>query len=347
MPFFSDGLSDYFGINGGQGASYFGNRGPAPPSGSFLGTPSEFGGPDHPNVFASLSSVFGTGECSTVLNSCCVAQGGAAYVCQATTTEFAAWVLSATNVAWSAPAPYTATTLIGEICGATCALGTDNLPFNGEAFVGFDGAYLEAEDMDGESWNDPFTMTWTAVSGSCPGTLAFSGKFAMGNFRNIDSSDYLIVRASVDGAAAATILELRGNGDGSNNAFAVDTDGDGVGDGAQLTMHAQTLYAYIPGAMSSSVVLSVTLKVDNVNEEIAMDDLKIYCGPSVAISSPPPSTAPPSPSPPSLGPPPPSPLPPGAAVPPSPSPPSLRPPPPSPTPSQRRASREQRETKYW
>ena len=200
-------------------------------------------------------------------------------------------------MSWSAPSPFTNTSLIGEMCGVTCTFGTDNLPFNGEAFVGFDGAYLEAEDMDGESWNDPFTMTWATVSGSCARTLVFSGKFAMGNYRNIDSSDFLIVQASVDGAAAATILELRGNGDGSNNAFAVDSDGDGVGDGHQLTTHAQTLAAYIPGTMSTSVVLSITFAVNSGNEEIAMDDLKITCGPTVHSPPllPPPQSPPPPP----------------------------------------------------
>ena len=203
MPFFSDGLSDYFGINNGQGASTF----------------SGFGG-----------------------------QGAAA--------------------------------------------ANDNLPFNGEAFAGFDGAYLEAEDMDGEDWNDPFTMTWATVNGSCAGTLVFSGKFAMGNYRNIDSSDFVDVQVSVDGAAAATVLELRGNGDGSNEAFAVDSDGDGVGDGEQLSTHARTLSAYIPGTMSTSVVLSITFAVNGVNEEIAMDDLKITCGPTVMHSPPPPRSPP-------------------------------------------------------
>ena len=300
VPFFSDGLSDYFGINNGQGTSYFGNRGEPPSiSGSpseFLGLPSEFGGPDVPNAFASLSTTFGSGECTTVLSTCCASIGGAVNVCKATAEAFAAG-LAVEGLSWSAPSPFTNTSLIGEMCGVTCTFGTDHLPFNGEAFVGFDGAYLEAEDMDGESWSDPFTMTWATVSGSCARTLVFSGKFAMGNYRNIDSSDFLIVQASVDGAAAATIIELRGNGDGSNNAFAVDSDGDGVGDGHQLTTHAQTLAAYIPGTMSTSVVLSITFAVNSGNEEIAMDDLKITCGPTVHSPPllPPPQSPPPPP----------------------------------------------------
>ena len=70
-------------------------------------------------------------------------------------------------------------------------------------------------------------------------------------------------------------------------------------------MNAQTLFAHIPGAMSTSVVLSVTIAVTSANEEIAMDDLKLFCGPAV-----PPSPSPISPPAPSPSPPPPSPSPP-------------------------------------
>ena len=258
MPFFSDGLSDYFGINNGQGASTF----------------SGFGGQAGPCVDDDATAIAavkaglnvdisGCSDIKALMGYCSMSLGAmtAAEVCPCS-------------------------------CGPGSAAANDSLPFNGEAFVGFDGAYLEAEDMDGESWNDPFTMTWATVSGSCAGTLVFSGKFAMGNYRNIDSSDFVDVQVSVDGAAAATVLELRGNGDGSNNAFAVDSDGDGVGDGEQLSTHARTLSAYIPGTMSTSVVLSITFAVNGVNEEIAMDDLKITCGPTVMHSPPPPRSPP-------------------------------------------------------
>ena len=96
------------------------------------------------------------------------------------------------------------------------AAANDSLPFTVEAFAGFDGAYLEADDIVGEGFDVPLTMTWANVSGSCAGTLVFSGKFAMGKMRYIDSSDFVNVQASVDGAAAATVLQLRGNGDGRN-----------------------------------------------------------------------------------------------------------------------------------
>ena len=256
MPFFSDGLSDYFGINNGQGASTF----------------SGFGGQAGPCVDDDATAIAAVKAGLNVDISGCSDIKALMGYCSMS--------LGAMTAA--------------EVCPCSCGPGSaaraanDNLPFNGEAFVGFDGAYLEAEDMDGESWNDPFTMTWATVSGSCAGTLVFSGKFAMGNYRNIDSSDFVDVQVSVDGAAAATVLELRGNGDGSNNAFAVDSDGDGVGDGEQLSTHARTLSAYIPGTMSTSVVLSITFAVNGVNEEIAMDDLKITCGPTVMLSPPPP-----------------------------------------------------------
>ena len=127
MPFFSDGLGDYFGINNGPGASTF----------------SGYGGPG-------------------------------------------------------------------------VAAANDSLPFTVEAFAGFDGAYLEADNIVSKGYDVPLTMTWANVSGSCAGTLVFSGKFAMGNYPQIFSDDFVNVQASVDGAVAATVLQLRGNGDGRN-----------------------------------------------------------------------------------------------------------------------------------
>ena len=88
--------------------------------------------------------------------------------------------------------------------------------------------------MDGESYTPPFTMTWPAVSGTCAGTLVFTGKFAEDGSDHIDAADFIAVHASVDGAPAVNILEFRGNGGINilfNGAFAVDSDGDGIGGG--------------------------------------------------------------------------------------------------------------------
>ena len=67
----------------------------------------------------------------------------------------------------------------------------------------------------------------------------------------------------------------------------------------QLSTHARTFSAYIPGTMSTSVVLSITFAVNTANEEIAMDDLKITCAPAMIDSPPPPPLPPMLPLPPS------------------------------------------------
>ena len=178
--------------------------------------------------------------------------------------------------------------------------GTDNVAYDAEAYVGFIGAYLEVEGEPPRRqrlrFNPPFTMTWATVNSACAGTLVFSGKFAGGNFREVERSDYIRVQTSVDGAEPEIILEFRGNGDGKrDNVFAVDTfdawygSRDGTGDGVELTMNAQTFVADIPGRMTTSVVLSVVIKNTGEDEEIAMDDLAINCRPDPL---PPPSSSP-------------------------------------------------------
>ena len=150
--------------------------------------------------------------------------------------------------------------------GTGPSAGTDNVPSGAPAYTGFNGAYLTGEDLDGEGYNPPFTITWPAVSGACAGTLVFAGKFAEDGSRSIDADDYIIVQVSVDGAPPATVLEFRGNDlDRSNGAFAEDTNGDGVGDGTILTLAAQTFQRNIPGTMTSSVQLMVFVRTGSSN----------------------------------------------------------------------------------
>ena len=103
----------------------------------------------------------------------------------------------------------------------------------------------------------------------------------------MEFDDFIRVQASVDGAAPVTVLEFRGN---SNNRLAVDTDLDGIGDGVALDLAAARFTANIPGMMTSSVVLTVSLRTTAHNEQLALDDIQLLCGP--LYDSPP---APPSP----------------------------------------------------
>ena len=191
---------------------------------------------------------------------------------------------------------------INNGAGASCfsSACTDDPPSGAPAYTGFTGAYLEGEDLDGEGHSIPITLTWPTVSGSCAGMLVFSGKFAEDGSNHIDITgntnfppDFVKVEVAVDGGSAATVLEFRGTqrlASGYNGQFAVDTDGDGVGDGVVLGSAAQTFTRAIPGTMGSSFTLSVTLNVNAGNEEIAMDDFTVQCGPPLPPSPPPPPT---------------------------------------------------------
>ena len=173
-------------------------------------------------------------------------------------------------------------------CSNTTWVGTDNAPADVPAYVGFTGAYIEAARIhgggDGFNSASPFILTWTA-SGSCSGTLVFSGKFAEAAGGNMDYDDFIRVQASVDGAAPVTVLEFRGN----PNRLAVDTDLDGIGDGVALNLTAATHTANIPGVMTSSVVLMVSLRSTFSNEQMALDDIQLLCGPRYDSPPAPPS----------------------------------------------------------
>ena len=174
-------------------------------------------------------------------------------------------------------------------CSNTTWVGTDNAPADVPAYVGFTGAYIEAARIhgggDGFNSASPFILTWTA-SGSCSGTLVFSGKFAEAAGGNMEYDDFIRVQASVDGAAPVTVLEFRGT---PTKGLAVDTDLDGIGDGVALDLAAATFTANIPGMMTSTVVLIVSLRSTSTNEQMALDDIQLLCGPRYDSPPAPPS----------------------------------------------------------
>ena len=192
---------------------------------------------------------------------------------------------------FNCPVPVTFPTYGSSYCAApTNWVGTDNVPTGAQTYMGFTGAYLEATRVHGggAGWfsASPFILTWSAT-GTCPGTLVFSGKFASRS-SGIETDDYIRVQASVDGAANATVLEFRGS---PADQLAVDTDMDGIGDGTALSLTAGTFTANIPGTLTSSVVLSVALRTSSNSEDIAVDDVRLMCGPAVMSPPPPPSHA--------------------------------------------------------
>ena len=190
---------------------------------------------------------------------------------------------------FSCPVPVTFPTYGASYCPAPYP-GTDNVPTNAPTYAGFTGGHLIASRVHGAGagWfsASPFILTWSAA-GSCPGTLVFSGKFAEAGNQQLEPDDFVRVQASVDGAAPTTVLEFRGGA--PSRRFSVDTDMDGIGDGASLASTAATFTANIPGMMTSSVVLLVALRSTSNNEDVALDDIQVVCGPTIVSPPPPPS----------------------------------------------------------
>jgi len=174
--------------------------------------------------------------------------------------------------------------------GSTAA-GTDAMPLGVPAHTGFTPPFLVACDLDGEGHQEPFTLTWSPVDISTCTALSFSGKFAEKPGSHIDATDFVKVQVKIDGGAAQDVLAFHGNGDGSNEKFAVDSDFNGFGDGIMLTLATQTFRAPISGT-GSSLVLMVSVKVDAGSEDIAMDDLQVLCSGGASLPSP----SPPAPS---------------------------------------------------
>ena len=116
--------------------------------------------------------------------------------------------------------------------------------------------------------------------------MVFSGKFAESASGGIEHDDFIRVQASVDGAAPVTVLEFRGT---PTKGLAVDTDLDGIGDGVALDLAAATFTANIPGMMTSTVVLMVSLRSTASDEQMALDDIQLLCGPRYDFPPAPPS----------------------------------------------------------
>eukprot|EP00966_Prymnesium_polylepis_P104525 2421072-Prymnesium_polylepis.1 len=112
----------------------------------------------------------------------------------------------------------------------------------------------------------PFGLTWTGINISSCAYLEFSGKFAESGWRGTDLSDFVIITATIDGGLPSTILQFTANGDGNNDAFAVDADFDFRGEGTALQPVAQTFTVPIVGT-GSLLDLKILMKIDASGED--------------------------------------------------------------------------------
>jgi len=161
------------------------------------------------------------------------------------------------------------------------------VPLNGApspvvAYTGFSNNYFSAEDINDPQGGGPAlqTLTFTVDISAVTGNLTFSGLFAAGNSTGptprYDFDDFLLVQASIDGNTPQNLLAFEtASATAFNQQILQDTDFDGIGDGAVLTA-AATGFNNIPiSGTGSSLEVTIQVRMDAGDEEIAFDEIFI------------------------------------------------------------------------
>ena len=183
------------------------------------------------------------------------------------------------------------TTSTGFFSDGGSDYGDDTAPSGLKGYTGTTGSFLTGQDLDGEGASVPITATWENIDISGLSDLKFSGDF--GEFfdspGDIDESDFMRVRARIDGGAWFDVIDFRsadfssGSGD-FNGVFRQDTDFDGVGDGAVLGDALQNFMADI-GGTGALIDLQFETSVNAGEEDFAVDNFKIL-GTSGGVTEP-------------------------------------------------------------
>ncbi len=169
--------------------------------------------------------------------------------------------------------------------------GGGTAPSGLKGYTGATGSFLTGQDLDGEGAALPITATWENIDISGLSDLKFSGDF--GEFfdtpGDIDGSDFMRVRARIDGGAWFDVIDFRGadfsSGSGDfNGVFRQDTDFDGVGDGTVLGNALQNFMADI-GGTGALLDLQFETSVNAGDEDFAVDNFKIV-GTSGGVTEP-------------------------------------------------------------
>ncbi|MEM6796185.1 MAG: hypothetical protein AAF725_19585, partial [Acidobacteriota bacterium] len=130
-------------------------------------------------------------------------------------------------------------------------------------------SFLVVEDAGSTIDPLPVSLQWSNIDISGVREIDLFLDVASLNEFTFDPSDFLRVEFSVDGGAFVPVYEVRAN---SSGKMAEDTDFDGLGDGARLngTLMERGEAALVDG---SSLDIRLSLSVDEVAEDFAVDNL--------------------------------------------------------------------------
>lgn len=157
----------------------------------------------------------------------------------------------------------------------------DPVPFSGDIppYTGFDGKFLNAEDLDAQSELEALRLDWSNLNISGLSNLVFSGLFAArGDFEDgvSDDGDYIKVQVRFDsdtGPFSDVLWFTPETSPSEPDQLRVDPNFDGIGTGTALGVAAQSFTAPIAG-MGSTMDLRIKMVTDG-NEELAFDSISV------------------------------------------------------------------------
>ncbi|MEM7210352.1 MAG: Ig-like domain-containing protein [Pseudomonadota bacterium] len=172
-----------------------------------------------------------------------------------------------------------------DFLGRTDGTGIGGFTYDGSEIVptysGQSGTnWFMASDINGASaLPSTHVLSFTGIDIAGFGNLHFDALFAeddyaQGGFFDWDANSRVFVQARIDGGAWTTVLQFA-NPFGTDISPQLDVDLDGVGDGIALGSTFQNFGADIAGTGTTLDLEIVLENLNNADEDIALDDLRI------------------------------------------------------------------------
>lgn len=157
------------------------------------------------------------------------------------------------------------------LTGGTADFGAGSAPSGIPSFTGTTGSYLVGEDMDAEGASLPVTVTWSGLDISGLTSLTFTGDF--GASSGIDSTDDMILEASIDSGSYFTVLDFDflPDGDTFNSVF---TLAGGTSPTDDLGLALKEFSTGIAGT-GSTLDLRLSVSLNSGSEEFAVDNFSV------------------------------------------------------------------------
>ncbi len=143
------------------------------------------------------------------------------------------------------------------------------------------GSYLAAQDVDALPCTmNPQTALWTDIDiSSCSGNAYLCFDVAEdddGTNEDWDGADQVLISYAVDGGSFQEFVGIQNDGSNFNSEPSLDLNCDGIGEGAVIT-NVFTKYCFQFNLSGNTLNLEFLFQLNAANEDIAIDNVEIYC----------------------------------------------------------------------